>query len=47
MACCSHGAEEVRRQVTQEISGPDGVPVSTITKIELVAAPIAEGIGEA
>jgi hypothetical protein len=34
-------------KVTQEISGPDGAPVSTITKIELVAAPMPEGMGEA
>lgn len=33
-------------KVTQEISGPGGAPVSTITKIELVAAPIPEGMGE-
>jgi terminase small subunit-like protein len=33
-------------KVSQEISGPDGSPVSTITKIELVAAPIPEGMGE-
>ena len=34
-------------KVTQEISGPDGALVSTITKIELVAAPMPEGMGEA
>jgi hypothetical protein len=34
-------------KVSQEISGPDRKPVSTITKIELVAAPIPEGMGEA
>jgi hypothetical protein len=33
-------------KVTQELQGPDGGPVSTITKIELVAAPIPEGMGE-
>ncbi|WP_426526851.1 terminase small subunit protein [Bradyrhizobium sp. McL0615] len=33
-------------KVTQEISGPDGAAVQTITKIELVAAPIPEGMGE-
>ena len=33
-------------KVSQEISGPDGAPVRTITKIELVAAPIPEGMGE-
>jgi hypothetical protein len=33
-------------KVSQEISGPDGNPVSTITKIELVAAPIPEGMGD-
>jgi hypothetical protein len=34
-------------KVSQEISGPDGAPVSSITKIELVAAPMPEGMGEA
>jgi hypothetical protein len=34
-------------KVSQEISGPEGGPVSTITKIELVAAPIPAGLGEA
>ena len=33
-------------KVTQELQGPEGGPVSTITRIELVAAPIPEGIGE-
>ena len=31
-------------KVTQELQGPDGGPVSTITRIELVAAPIPEGM---
>lgn len=33
-------------KVTQEISGPDGGAVATITKIELVAAPFPAGMGE-
>jgi len=33
-------------KVTRELHGPDGGPVSTITKIELLAAPIPEGMGE-
>ena len=33
-------------KVTQEISGPDGEAINTITKSELVAAPIPEGMGE-
>jgi len=33
-------------KVTQELQGPDGGPVSTITRIELVAALIPEGVGE-
>jgi len=32
-------------KVTQELQGPEGGPVSTITRIELVAAPIPEGMG--
>ena len=33
-------------KVTQELQGPDGGAISTITKIELVAAPIPEGMSE-
>jgi hypothetical protein len=33
-------------KVTQELQGPDGGAINTITKIELVAAPIPEGMGE-
>jgi|1186.fasta_scaffold64008_4 hypothetical protein len=33
-------------KVAQEISGPDGEAVKTFTRIELVAAPIPEGMGE-
>ena len=34
-------------KVMQELQGPDGGAINTITKIELVAAPIPEGMGEA
>lgn len=32
-------------KITQEVSGPGGGPLSTITTIELVAVPIPEGRG--
>jgi hypothetical protein len=47
VACGSDVSEEVRGQGEPGNQRTGGGPVSTITKIELVAAPIPAGLGEA